>query len=358
MSQSQTKETFDITGMTCAACSARVGKAASECPGVAEANVNLLKNSMELTYDGAPETVDAVVAAIERAGYGATPRSARAEGVAGGASRATTNPTAIADAAIEEKRRQLIISAIFSIPLFYVAMGPMFGWPELTGLGGMEGMMTAALTQLLLCIPILFVNRHYFIMGFKTLFHGSPNMDSLIALGSAASAAWSIAGLYSMAAALGVSDFDTAHDAFHNLYFDSAGMILTLIPLGKFFEARAKGRTTGAITALMDLAPKMATVVRDGVEQVIPTEQVRVGDRVVVRAGESVPVDGTVLEGSALIDESAITGEPIPVEKGVGSAVTGATVCSRGWFAMEATAVGEDSTLAGIIRFVDDATSS
>ena len=218
--------------------------------------------------------------------------------------------------------------------------------------------MTAALTQLLLCIPILFVNRHYFIMGFKTLFHGSPNMDSLIALGSAASAAWSIAGLYSMAAALGVSDFDTAHDAFHNLYFDSAGMILTLITLGKFFEARAKGRTTGAITALMDLAPKMATVVRDGVEQVIPTEQVRVGDRVVVRAGESVPVDGTVVEGSALIDESAITGEPIPVEKGVGSAVTGATVSTRGWFAMEATAVGEDTTLAGIIRLVDDATSS
>ena len=351
------KETFDITGMTCAACSARVQKAASAVAGVDEANVNLLKNSMELVYDGAPETADAVVEAIKRAGYGAVSRASASSAPASGSSSASS-PSTVAEKAIDEKRRQLIISAIFSVPLFYVAMGPMFGWPQPAILTGHEGMMVAALTQLLLCIPILFTNRHYFVNGFRSLFHGAPNMDSLISLGSAASAAWSIVGMYRMAIALGHGDVETAHTAFHNLYFDSAGMILTLITLGKFFEARAKGRTTGAITALMDLAPKTATVVRDGAELVIPTEEVRVGDRVVVRAGESVPVDGVVVEGSASIDESAITGEPIPVEKTVGSQVTGATVSTSGWFAMEATAVGEDTTLAGIIRLVDEATGS
>ena len=355
------KETFDITGMTCAACSARVGKAASSVEGVEEANVNLLKNSMELVYDGTDETCSAVISAIERAGYGAIPRVPHGASEPAEAVRSTASapdPSKIANDAIEEKRRQLIISAIFAVPLFYVAMGPMFGWPQPAALSGHEGMMAAALTQLLLCIPILIANRRTFITGFKTLLHGSPNMDSLIALGSAASAVWSIVGLYRMAISLGHGDMEAAHAAFHNLYFDSAGMILTLITLGKFFEARAKGRTTGAITALMDLAPKTATVVRSGVEQTIPTEQVRVGDRVVVRAGESIPVDGVVVEGTASVDESAITGEPIPVEKTAGAQVTGATVSTRGWFAMEATAVGEDTTLAGIIRLVDEATGS
>ena len=346
------KETFDITGMTCAACSARVQKAAGAVAGVTEANVNLLKNSMELDYDGSPATVEAVCAAIDRAGYGAHPRTAHAKGTA------PTAPQDTAQQAVEEKRRQLIASAVLSVPLFYIAMGPMFGWPELPGLAGMEGMMANALTQLLLCLPILFVNRHYFIMGFKTLFHGAPNMDSLIALGSAASASYSIVGAYRVALAMGAMDMETAHAAFHGLYFDSAGMILTLITLGKYFEARAKGRTTGAITALMNLAPKTATVVRDGVEQIIPSEDVHVGDRVIVRAGESVPVDGVVVEGSASLDESAITGESVPVEKHVGDRVTGATVSSRGWFAMEAQAVGDDTTLAGIIRLVDEATGS
>jgi len=352
------RETFDITGMTCAACSARVGKAAGGVAGVEEANVNLLKNSMELVYDGTDETCAAVISAIEKAGYGAIPRNPHGAQAPAQAAPATSAPGSVAEAVIEERKRQLIISAIFSVPLFYVAMGPMFGWPQPPALTGHPGMMAAALTQLLLCVPILFTNRHYFVGGFRSMAHGAPNMDSLIALGSAASAAWSVAGLYRMALALGVGDMDGAHAAFHNLYFDSAGMILTLITLGKFFEARAKGRTTGAITALMDLAPKTATVLRDGAEQEIPTEQVVVGDRVVVRAGESVPVDGIVAEGSALIDESAITGEPVPAEKAAGDAVTGATVSTRGWFVMEATAVGQDTTLAGIIRLVDDATSS
>ena len=218
--------------------------------------------------------------------------------------------------------------------------------------------MASALTQLLLCILILFANRRYFVTGFRTLLHLSPNMDSLIAMGSASSFAYSLAGLYRMAIALGAGDAGLAHAAFHGLYFDSAGMILTLITLGKFFEARAKGRTTSAISALMNLAPKTATVVRDGVEQRVPTSELRVGDRVVVRAGESVPVDGVVAEGGAAVDESAITGEPLPVEKAVGDRLTGATVSKSGWLAMDVTAVGEDTALARIIRLVDEATST
>ena len=328
-------------------------KAAGEVQGVTEANVNLLKNSMELEYDGNPDTVAAVCAAIDHAGYGARPRTAAAPATQQQAS--APDPT---KQLIEERKRQLIASAILSVPLFYVAMGPMFGWPELPGLAGMEGMMASALTQLLLCLPILFINRHYFVSGFKALLHGAPNMDSLIAIGSAASALWSIAGTYRAAFAMGAMDMQAAHEAVHGLYFDSAGMILTLITLGKFFEARAKGRTTNAITALMDLAPQTAVVVRDGVEQEVPTEQVLVGEHVVVRAGESVPVDGVVVEGSALVDESALTGESVPVEKRVGDRVTGATVSNRGWMCVEATAVGDDTALAGIIRLVDEATSS
>ena len=349
------RETFDIQGMTCAACSARVQRAASDVPGVTEANVNLLKNSMELDFDGTDATAAAVVAAIEGAGYGALRRSAAGRGCAGASAPA---PGELARKAADEKLHQLVVSLVFSVPLFYVAMGPMLGWPEVPGLDGMDNMMAAALTQLLLCVPILLVNRHYFVTGFKTLWHRAPNMDTLIALGSAASFAYSVVSLYRMAWAFGAMDMAAAHEAMHGLYLDSAGMILALIDLGKYFEARAKGKTCDAIAALMDLAPKTATVVRDGVEVSVPTEDVRAGERVIVRAGQSVPVDGVVLEGSASIDESAITGEPVPVEKGVGDRVTAATVSGRGWIAVEATAVGEDTTLAGIIRLVDEATSS
>lgn len=349
------KETFDIQGMTCAACSARVQKAASGVPGVTEASVNLLKNSMELDFDGTDVTAAAVVAAIEDTGYGALRRNAAGRGGAGASAPA---PGDLARKAADEKFRQLVVSLAFSVPLFYVAMGPMLGWPEVPGLDGMENMMAAALTQLLLCVPILLVNRHYFVTGFKTLWHRAPNMDTLIALGSAASFAYSVVSLYRMAWAFGAMDMTAAHEAMHGIYLDSAGMILALIDLGKYFEARAKGKTCDAIAALMDLAPKTATVVRDGAEVSVPTEDVRAGERVIVRAGQSVPVDGVVLEGSASIDESAITGEPIPVEKGVGDRVTAATVSGRGWIAVEATAVGEDTTLAGIIRLVDEATSS
>ena len=347
------RETFDIQGMTCAACSARVQKAAAAVPGVSAAEVNLLKNSMELDYDGTDATALAVCEAIGRAGYGATRRVASA-----GPARQAAGAPGVAAKAARERLVQLVVSLAFSAPLFYIAMGPMLGWPEIPGLDGMGNMMASALTQLLLCVPILFVNRRYFIVGFRTLWHRSPNMDSLIALGSAASFVYSLVALYRMAWAFGAMDMAAAHEAAHGLYLDSAGMILALIDLGKYFEARAKGRTVDAISALMDLAPKTARVLRAGVETEVSIEDVRVGDRVVVRAGESVPVDGVVLEGTAAVDESAITGEPVPVQKAADDHVTGATTTTGGWICIEATAVGDDTTLAGIIRLVDEATST
>ena len=356
MARSEARETFDVTGMTCAACEARVQRSAAGVRGVSEASVNLLKNSMEIAYDGRPQTLDAVVAAVRKAGYGAEPRSRVA---AGGKAPAFVDPQVSARKAIEAKRRQLLWSLAFGVPLFYLAMGPMLGWPEVPALAGMRGMMASAVTQLMLAMCVMFVNRSYFVRGFQTLAHLAPNMDSLIAIGSAASFGYSVVGVYQMALALGRMDMAAAHHAMMgSLYFDSAGTILVLITLGKYFEARAKGKTTSSISALMNLAPKTATVLRDGREQSVPTDDVRVGDVLVVRAGESVPVDGVVREGSASVDESAITGEPVPAEKGVGDHVTGATVSRRGWFTMEATAVGADTTLANIIRLVDDATSS
>lgn len=350
------KETFDITGMTCAACEARVQRAASGVKGVSQAQVNLLKNSMELVYDGKPKTLDAVVAAIDKAGYGAAPRS-RANTSEKAA--AFVDPKIAADKAIAAKQKQLIWSLVFGVPLFYIAMGPMLGWSEVPGLAGMEGMMASAVTQLLLATFVLFVNRSYFQMGFKTLFHLSPNMDSLIAVGSAASYLYSLVGVYQMAEALGVMDMEAAHYAMmHSLYFDSAGTILVLITLGKYFEARAKGKTTSALSALMDLAPKTATVIRDGEEQKISSDDVREGDILVVRTGESVPVDGVLTEGTASVDESAITGEPVPAEKAAGDKATGATIVQAGWFQMRATAVGADTTLSHIIKLVDEATNS
>jgi Cu2+-exporting ATPase len=351
--------------MTCAACAARVGSAAGGVEGVQEANVNLLKNSMALDYDGNAETLGKVVAAIEKAGYGATPRTAQAAtgtASAAGPASATTasaaSPNATAERATEQKRRQLIWSTVFELPLFYLAMGEMFGWPQLPWVSGHEGMMVKAVLELVLVVPILLVNRGYFVTGFRTLAHRAPNMDSLIALGSSASVAYALWATLRMAWLLGTGDAHGAMMASMDLYYDSAGMILTLIDLGKFFEARAKGRTTDALGALMSLAPQTATVERDGVEYQVPTEQIVVGERVIVRAGETIPVDGRVLEGSAAVDESALTGEPVPQDKLPGDLVSTATVSRSGWMAVEATAVGSDTSLARIIALVDEATSS
>ena len=360
------KQTFDVTGMTCAACSSRVEKTANAVPGVNAAVVNLLKNSMEVDYDGSPDTAAALCAAIDKAGYGASPRMPQGSAPAGGASGsmpgggsgAPAGPAGAAAKVAKAVRTRLAVSFAFTIPLFYISMGHMFGWPLPAFLTDHANVMAFALTQFLLLLPVIFVNFRFFRVGFKALAHRSPNMDSLIALGSAASTVYGVYALYRIALALGAGDLTSAHVAAMDLYFESAAMILTLITLGKYFEARAKGKTTDAITKLMDLSPKTATRLVGDVEETVPATLVRPGDVLVVRAGEAVPVDGTVLDGVGVVDESVVTGESVPVEKGPGSAVTGATVNGSGWFTMRAERVGADTTLAGIIRLVDDATSS
>ena len=355
------KQTFDVSGMTCAACSARVEKTTSGVVGVEHVVVNLLKNSMEVEYDGNPATLAAISAAVEKAGYGAAPRIEAA--AAAGAPSSPASPSAARENAAAKEaahvRMRLIVSFVFTIPLFYLSMGHMFGWPLPAFFLGHENMLTFAFTQFLLLLPVIFVNFKFFRVGFKTLFHGSPNMDSLIALGSTASTVYGIVAIYRIGWGMGHGDVDFAHMAAMDLYFESAAMILTLITLGKYFEARAKGKTTDAIAQLMDLSPK--TAIRrnvDGAEEEVPVEQVRPGDILIVRAGAGVPVDGVVIEGAGTVDESVITGESVPVEKGVGAAVTGATVNRTGWFAMRAERVGADTVLAEIVRMVDEATSS
>ena len=358
------KQTFDVTGMTCAACSARVEKATRAVPGVADVAVNLLKNSMDVAFDNGAEpsaVTVAVEAAVDKAGYGAAARvPAGASGGRQGAGSRAAQARPVADAAAEAKhvRMRLIVSAVFTIPLFCLSMGHMFGWPLPGFFLGDENVLTFAFTQFLLLLPVVFVNFKFFRVGFKTLVHGAPNMDSLIALGSTAASAYGIYAIYKIGIALGAGDLHASHMAAMDLYFESAAMILTLITLGKYFEARAKGKTTGAIAKLVDLAPKEAVRLADGVEERVPLEAVRVGDVLAVRAGEGVPVDGTLLEGSGTLDESVITGESVPVDKRPGDRVTGATLNSAGWFTMRADRVGDDTALAGIIRLVDEATST
>ena len=353
-----TNLTFDITGMTCAACSARVEKAAGSVAGVESAAVNLLKNSMELAYSGDAAVIDAVCAAVEKAGYGAIPRGGNVAG-SGGVSAAQPRPANTAAAQAKQIRNRFIISCIFTVPLFYLSMGHMFGWPLPELFLGHANMMTFALTQFLLLLPVIYVNFRYFTVGFKTLFHGAPTMDTLIALGSTASTVYGIAAMYRIGIALGAGDMDGAHVAAMDLYFESAAMILTLITLGKWFEARAKGHTTDAITALMDLAPKTALRVGDdGAEEEVPVEQLQIGDIVAVKAGASVPADGRILTGTGTLDESALTGESVPIDKLPGDEVTGATVNTTGYFTMRVERTGDDTALAQIIKLVDDATGT
>lgn len=342
------KETYTVTGMTCAACSARVEKSVAALPGTRTVSVNLLKNSMAVDYDESALTSDAIVRAVEKAGYGASLRGAPAR-------KAEADPAK--EACLVMKRRMLG-SFLFAVPLFYLSMGRMLGWPLPDIVLGDSHAMVCALTQFLLLLPILVINGHYFRQGFRTLLHGSPNMDSLVALGAGASVLYGIYAMYRMAIALGTGDAAAAAAFSHELYFEGAGTILTLITLGKFMEARAKGRTADAIQALMNLAPKTATVLRGGEEITIPAEELRIGDILIVRAGEAIPADGVVTEGTASVDESAITGESVPVAKQPGDTVIGATISKSGFFRMKAQKVGSDTALSQIIRLVDEATSS
>lgn len=343
------KQKFDVTGMTCSACSAHVEKSVSKLEGVQCVNVNLLQNSMVVEYDDNALGTTDIIHAVESGGYGASVQ---------GGNKTQEAPKNVAAEEMHHMKRRLIASFCFLIPLFYISMGHMMGAPLPAILLGDENVMIFALTQLFLTIPVLIINKKYYVVGFKALWNRAPNMDSLIALGSAASVVYSVFAIYSMAYAMGHGDLMTAHHYGMELYFESAAMILTLITVGKYMETRSKGKTSEAISKLMDLAPKTATVLRDGVEQEIPVEEVVTGDTIIVKPGQRIPVDGKIIEGFSAVDESAITGESIPVEKQVGDTVIGATVNKSGYFRMTATRVGKDTTLSQIIALVEEAGAS
>lgn len=344
------KELLDITGMSCSACSSRIEKVVSKMQGVDSISVNLLTNNAHITYDEGQTDTAAIIARIEKLGFGAAPHQE--------AKAAATKPVDTAAQELQEMRQRLMLSLGFTAPLFYLHMGRMYGWPLPAFVLGDANEMINALLQLLFCIPVLFAGRKYFLHGFRNLFTGAPNMDSLIAIGSGAAFVYGLYAVFGLAYAFGHQQWQLLPDFAQALYFESAAMILALITLGKFLEARAKSRTSDAITALMNLAPKTALVERRGVQGEIPVEDVVTGDIIIVKSGAAVPVDGKIIEGSGALDESAITGESLPVDKACGDKVTGGTINQSGYFKMEATAVGANTTLAKIIALVDEATSS
>lgn len=340
------KERFSVTGMTCSACSAHVEKAVTKLSGVSGVSVSLLQNSMTVEYDPQKVSQSDIISAVEKSGYGASAENVSRQKIA--------KPT---DGAKAMKKR-MIWSLVFLVPLFYICMGHMVDLPLPAIFTGHENMMIFSLVQLFLTVPIAVINRSYFINGFRNLFHLAPNMDSLIALGSGAAAVYSSAQLFVMAYHMGRGDMTSAHDAMMNLYFESCGMILTLITVGKFLEARSKGKTSQAIEKLIGLAPKTAVVIRDGVETTIPAEELKVGDVFVVRSGQTVPCDGTITEGSCSADQSAITGESIPEAKTKGDSLIGGTILTGGYCKGVCERTGENSTLSQIIRLVEEAASS
>ena len=346
------KQKFNVTGMTCSACSAHVEKAVSRLDGVQKAEVSLMTNSMTVQYDEDVLSPGGIIDAVVHAGYGASLPEAAA------VKTAAARPEARMEEELSAMKHRLVWSFVFLIPLFYISMGHMMGAPLPEFLLGMENAVAFGLTQLLLTLPIMYLNDKYYKVGFKTLLHRAPNMDSLIAVGSAAAVVYGVFAIYQMGYGLGHGDLELTARYHMDLYFESAGMILTLITLGKFLETRSKGKTSQAITRLMDLAPKTAAVLRNGQEVEIPVEEVRVGDRIVVRPGQSIPVDGVIVEGSSAVDESALTGESLPVDKGPGDKVAAAAINRSGSFTFEASRVGEDTTLAQMIRLVEEASSS
>ncbi len=352
------KQTFTVTGMTCSACSAHVEKAVSKVPGVSGVAVSLLTNSMSVTYNENETGPEAIIKAVVDGGYGASlPARKGASPAAASGSRSAVGENAM-EAELKAMKHRLVWSFVFLLPLFYISMGHMLGAPLPGFLTGMENALAFALTQLLLTLPIMYLNDKYYKNGFKTLLHGAPNMDSLIAVGSAAAVVYGVFAIYQIGYDLGHKDMDRVAAYHMDLYFESAGMILTLITLGKFMETRSKGKTSEAITRLMDLSPKTARVLRDGAETELPVEEVRVDDLIVVRPGEAIPVDGVVVEGASAVDESALTGESLPVDKAPGDRVAAASLNKSGSFTFKALRVGEDTTLAQMIRLVEEAAAS
>lgn len=360
------QDKFDVGGMTCAACQAHVDRAVSKLDGVQSVAVNLLAGSMMVDYDPAQVTSDDICTAVDRAGYSASPISTGTDAVQSGSAQARSgaahmeSPTKKLEAAASAMRTRLIVSIIFLIPLFYIGMGHMLGWPLPGVFTDHAHSMTLALTELVLLIPIVYVNDAYFINGFKSLVHGAPIMDALIAVGATASIAWSLYAMFIMADQLAAGQVHEAMmTSMDNLYFESAGTILSLVTVGKYLETRSKSKTGGAIEALIDLAPKTATVVaEDGIEATVDVDAILPGQVLRVRPGESIPVDGVVLDGSSAVDESALTGESIPVEKTAGDTVNAATVNRTGSFTFRATRVGADTSLAKIIQLVEDANAT
>ena len=348
------KEKYDVTGMTCSACSSRVQKCVSHLDGVKDVSVNLLTNSMQVEYNEQELSSRKIIEEVQKAGYGASV-SGGALGTGKQTAKQKENPI---EKQMKQMKRRTIWSFVFLIPLMYVSMGHMAGLPLPWFLVGTENAVGFAMTQFLLCIPVIVINRAYYIKGFSTLLHRAPNMDTLIAVGSTASLVYGIFAIYRMGYGLGVQNLELVHQYMHDLYFESSVMILALINVGKYLEARSKGKTSEAITKLMDMAPKTAVVERQGKTMEIPIEQVVKGDLVVVKPGESIPVDGMILEGATSIDESAITGESIPVEKQPGDYVIGATINKSGYIKAQATKVGDDTTFSQIIRLVEDASAS
>lgn len=342
---------FNVMGMTCSACSARIEKNINKTDGVIEANVNLLSNSMNVKYDESVLTEEDIIKVVQDTGYGASSAERKKDAV-------KTEQKSDAENEFKEMKKRLIISFLFAVPLFYISMGHMFKWPLPDIFHGEENAITFAFTQFLLAIPVMIVNKKYYTVGFKTLFRGSPNMDSLIAIGTTAAVGYGVFAIYKIGYGLGHMDMDMVMKYSMDLYFESAGVILALITLGKFLEARAKGKTSDAIKKLMDLSPKTALVERDSIEVEIPVEDVVKGDIIVVKPGQSVPVDGVIIFGNSSLDESMLTGESIPVEKKIGDKVIGASINKSGYFKFEAQNVGDDTTLSQIIRLVEEASSS
>ena len=363
------KERFDVTGMTCSACSSHVEKSVGKLTGVEHVSVNLLTNSMQVEFDENKLDTAGIIKAVEDAGYGAAVKDEHAKSGAktsGQSGSQENNGLSAVEQNVKNMKKRLIVSLIFWIPLMYVSMGHMiYQWlnipmPPFTMnfLHGNENAITYAFTQFLLLLPILIANQKYFKNGFKTLWHRSPNMDSLIAIGAGAAILYGIFAIYRIGYAMGHGDMAVVHQYAHDLYFESAGTILTLITIGKYLETKSKGKTSEAITKLLNLAPKTVTVVRDGVEQVVDAADVEKGEIFLVKPGESVAVDGIVLEGKSSFDESAITGESIPVPKQEGDTIVSASMNKSGLIRAKATKVGEDTTIAQIIRLGEEASSS
>lgn len=342
---------LDITGMSCSACSSRIEKVVGRMEGVEEITVNLLTNKAQVNYDEGKLDATAIIARIEKLGFAAALHQETAKLV-------VDKPKNTAAEELTEMRRRLLLSLAFTTPLFYLHMGLMYGWPLPSFVLGQQNLLVASLLQLFCCLPVVITGYKYFYHGLRNLVNRAPNMDSLIAIGSGAAFVYGLYGLLGLAYAFGHQKLDLIQGFYDALYFESAAMILALITLGKFLEARAKSHTSDALKALMQLRPKTALVERHGIQGEIPLNEVTLGDILIVKSGASVPVDGLILEGSGALDESAITGESIPVDKLVGDKVTGGTINKSGYFKMEATAIGADTTLAKIIALVEEATSS